>query len=185
MKSKIFKLIPILLCLVTLTTLWLLSRPANADPIDKIESVTTVQEIINGSALLTEKEVPLEVIKEKAVYIEMPVYVKIPLELREFETVDKLDAFMKDNWDYVHALASEISPDSKLRCRYTAEMWQKYAAEKGYLLPMQLIEFGHLLDRQVSTTVGRHWGNVAIIQNRVYYIESVNEYQIVYVCPQD
>jgi hypothetical protein len=131
------------------------------------------------------KEVEVEVVKETTVYVEVPVYIKERVKLYEFQSLDELDRFFTDNRDYVFACAYENSLPSKLKCRYYAEEWQKYAAEKGYLLPMQLIEYGHLLDRQVSTTVARHWGNVAIVQNQVYYIESVNEYQIVKVCSQD
>ena len=118
-------------------------------------------------------EVPVEKIVTEIK--EVPVY----LPCREFESLTEFTAWADDK-------LAVLWPVEENDCDDYAERFQVLAASDGYLLSCQLVENGRIFGVVVSNSHEPHMGNLAIIKNAIYFIESEpTHYRIIRICVRD
>jgi cell division protein FtsB len=115
----------------------------------------------------------------KEIEVAKPVYVND--EWREFESVGKLTEWAKEHLAYLW-----ISGDKIADCDDYAERLQSEAYKEGYLLSLQVIKGGVLNGKNVSNYLELHMGNLAMIDNEIYFIEPQPDFfRVVFVCYRD
>lgn len=137
--------------------------------------------VVNTTNTTIEKPVfidrEVEVFVEKVVteFVEVPVYPSC----REFSTLAELASWLDVNM-------AVLWPVEEFDCDDYAERLQIRAASDGYLLSCHLVENGKIYGIRVSDDTGPHMGNMAIVQNDVFFIEpQPGIFRIIKICVRD
>ena len=136
-------------------------------------------------------EVPVEIIKEVPVIVE--VEKKVPQKFREFEDLAELTEWLEKNSLPIVLIAAKdgridlINPrsTSQYDCDDYAEALQRKALEQGFLMSQQLIIKGQIYGVKVSEYTEPHMGNLTVIGNDIYYIESMPPHNVVRITSRD
>jgi len=143
---------------------------------------------------------PQEIITIKApeeIIMEMPVNAEaeknVPQQFREFEDLTELTEWLEKNRLPIRIIAGEdgridlVNPTSTSQydCDDHAEDLQRKALEQGYLMSQQLLINGQVYGVKVSEYTEPHMGNLTVIGNNIYYIESMPPHKVVRITSRD
>ena len=136
-------------------------------------------------------EVPLEIIKEVPAIVELEK--KSPRKFREFEDLAKLTGWLEKNSLPIVLIADKdggidlLNPKSTSQydCDDYAEALQRKALEQGFLMSQQLLLNGQVYGVKVSEHTEPHMGNLTVIGNDIYYIESTPPHSVVRITGRD
>lgn len=129
--------------------------------------------------------------------IEVPVIAEmeknVPQKFREFKDLAELTEWLEKNGLPIRLIAGEdgridlVNPKSTSQydCDDYAEDLQKRALEQGFLMSQQLIINGKLYGVKVSEYTEPHMGNLTVIGNDIYYIESMPPHKVVRITSRD
>ncbi len=118
---------------------------------------------------------------------------KVPQKFREFEDLEELTEWLKNNSLPIRLIAGEdgridlVNPKSTSQydCDDYAEDLQKKALEQGLLMSQQLLIEGQVYGVKVSEYTEPHMGNLTVIGNNIYYIESMPPHNVVRITSRD
>jgi len=118
---------------------------------------------------------------------------KVTQEFREFKDLAELTEWLEENRLPIRIIAGEdgtidlVNPKSTSQydCDDYAEDLQKRALEQGFLMSQQLIINGKIYGRKVSEYTEPHMGNLTVIGNDIYYIESMPPHKVVRITSRD
>jgi len=136
-------------------------------------------------------EVPAEIIEEVPVIVE--VEKEVSRKFREFEDLVELIGWLKENSLPIRLIAGEDGKidlaNPKLTSRYDcddyAEALQRKALEQGFLMSQQLVLNGQVYGVKVSKYTEPHMGNLTVVGNDIYYIESIPPHSVVRITSRD
>ena len=133
----------------------------------------------------------------RVIAIEVPVTAEVEKkafqEFREFKDLGELTEWLKNNGLPIRIIADEDGnidllhrkSTSQYDCDDYAEALQRKALEQGFLMSQQLVLNGQVYGRKVSEYTEPHMGNLTVIGNAIYYIESVPPHNIVRITSRD
>ena len=133
----------------------------------------------------------------RVIAIEVPVTAEVEKkafqEFREFKDLAELTEWLKNNGLPIRIIADEDGnidllhrkSTSQYDCDDYAEALQRKALEQGFLMSQQLVLNGQVYGRKVSEYTEPHMGNLTVIGNTIYYIESVPPHNIVRITSRD
>ncbi len=136
-------------------------------------------------------EVPAEMMTEVPVIVE--VENEVSRKFREFEDLAELTEWLEKNSLPIRLIAGEdgridllnYKSTSQYDCDDYAEALQRKALEQGFLMSQQLVLNGQVYGVKVSKYTGPHMGNLAVIGNNIYYIESIPPHSVVIITSRD
>jgi len=129
--------------------------------------------------------------------IEVPVIAGVEKEVsqkfREFKDLAELTEWLENNGLHIRIIADKDGTidllhhksTSQYDCDDYAEALQRKALEQGFLMSQQLVLNGRVYGRKVSEYTEPHMGNLTVIGNSIYYIESVPPHNIVRITSRD
>lgn len=129
-----------------------------------------------------------EVVKETEVIRE--VEVEIPSEFREFESLEKLEAWLAENELPIKLVANErgiiyfeAEYGNTITCVNYALDLQELAWRDGYLMSLQIVGRGKLGGKRLPIGIGTGWhlGNLVIIKDKIYYVESLPPHKVTFI----
>ena len=118
--------------------------------------------------------------REVTTYVDREVTVNRTLALRDFDSLEELEIWLvlDDTNEYVYLFADasgEVARDERYDCDDYAIQLQRRAVSSGYLMSVTLVD---------DPGQGPHMVNLAVIGDKVYYIEpQTDEYW--YYCDLD
>lgn len=156
-----------------------------------IETQAELDELRTKPPEIIPIEVPVEIIKEVPVIVE--VEKKSPREFREFEDLTELKGWFEENTLPIVLIAGKdgsvdfhnSKSTSQYDCDDYAEDLQRKALEQGFLMSQQLILNGKIFGVKVSKITGPHMGNLTVIGNDIYYIESIPPHSVARIASRD
>jgi len=156
-----------------------------------IETQAELDELKAEPPKIIPLEVPVEIIKEVPVIVE--VEKKSPQKFGEFEDLAELKGWLKENSLPIVLIAGKdgtvdfLNPKStgQYDCDDYAEDLQRKALEQGFLMSQQLILNGKIFGVKVSEITGPHMGNLTVIGNDIYYIESIPPHSLARITGRD
>jgi len=118
---------------------------------------------------------------------------KVPQKFREFKDLTELTEWLKNNSLPIRIIVSEdgridlVNPKSTSQydCDDYAEDLQIKALEQGFLMSQQLLMNGQIYGIKVSEYTEPHMGNLTVIGNNIYYIESMPPHNVVRITSRD
>lgn len=118
---------------------------------------------------------------------------KVPQKFREFEDLAELTEWLEKNSLPIVLIAAKdgridlLNPGSTSQydCDDYAEALQRKALEQGYLMSQQLVLNGKVYGVKVSEYTEPHMGNLTVIGNDIYYIESMPPHNVVRITSRD
>ena len=151
------------------------------------------EQLIEPQAKLDE----LQAKPSETITIEVPVIAemeeKVPQKFREFKDLSELTEWLKNNSLPIRIIAGEdgridlTNPrsTSQYDCDDYAEDLQIKALEQGLLMSQQLLMNGQIYGIKVSEYTEPHMGNLAVIGNNIYYVESMPPHNVVRITSRD
>ena len=135
--------------------------------------------------------VPAEMMMEGPVIVE--VENEVSRTFREFKDLAELTEWLKNNSLPIRLIAGEdgridlVNPrsTSQYDCDDYAEALQRKALEQGLLMSQQLVLNGQVYGVNVSEYAEPHMGNLTVIGNNIYYIESIPPHSVVRITSRD
>ena len=118
---------------------------------------------------------------------------KVSRGFREFEDLAELTEWLEKNSLPIVLIAGKdgridlINPrsTSQYDCDDYAEALQRKALEQGFLMSQQLLIKGQIYGVKVSEYTEPHMGNLTVIGNDIYYIESMPPHNVVRITSRD
>lgn len=156
-----------------------------------IETQAELDELRTKPPEITPIEVPVEIIKEVPVIVK--VEKKSPRKFREFEDQTELKGWLEKNMlPIVLIVGKDGGIDfrnpksmSQYDCDDYAEALQGKALEQGFLMSQQLILNGKIFGVKVSEITEPHIGNLTVMGNDIYYIESIPPHSVARITGRD
>jgi len=156
-----------------------------------IETQAELDELQNKPPEIIPIEVPVEIIKEVPVIVE--VEKKSSPKFREFEDLTELKGWLEENALPIVLIAGKdgkvdfrnSKSTSQYDCDDYAEDLQRKALEQGFLMSQHLILKGKIFGVKVTKITEPHMGNLTIIGNDIYYIESIPPHSIARITGRD
>lgn len=156
-----------------------------------IETQAELDELQTKPPEIIPIEVPVEIIKEVPVIVE--VEKKVTRKFREFEDLTELKGWLEENMLPIVLIAGKdgsvdfLKPKSTSQydCDDYAEDLQRKALEQGFLMSQQLILNGKIFGVKVSEITEPHMGNLTVIGNDIYYIESIPSHSVARITGRD
>ena len=154
-----------------------------AEPITAAH-ITTEYVTLPPEIIYERVEMPVEVIKEVEVLVEVPVEVVKWRNIypRTFESVEEFK-----EW-YLAQNFNPLLPSSAytVDCDDYAEWLQRKALEQGYSVSIALIKNGYYYGAKVSDVKEGHAGNLVLIDGVFYYVESEpSKFSVIKVISRD
>ena len=117
----------------------------------------------------------------------------VPQKFREFKDLAELTEWLEKNGLPIRLIADKdgridlVNPKSTSQydCDDYAEDLQRKALEQGFLMSQQLIINGKIYGVKVSENTEPHMGNLTVIGNNIYYIESMPPHKVVRITSRD
>ena len=156
-----------------------------------IETQAELDELRTKPPEIITIEVPVEIIKEVPVIVEVDK--NVPRKFREFEDLAELTGWLEKNGLPIVLIANKdgrtdlLNPKSTSQydCDDYAEALQRKALGQGFLMSQQLISNGKIYGVKISKHTEPHMGNLTVIGNDIYYIESMPPHSVVRITSRD
>ena len=148
-----------------------------------IETQTKLNELQTNPREIITIQVPVITEMEK----------KLPQKFIEFKDLAELTEWLEKNSLPIQITAGEdgridlvnSKSTSQYDCDDYAEALQIKALEQGFLMSQQLVLNGRVYGRRVSEYTKPHMGNLTMIGNNIYYIESIPPHKVVRITARD
>lgn len=163
----------------------------------RLAAATVEAELYRQQALryrdrLIDAQAELEILRTKVPQI-VEVEKRVPQTLREFENLAQLIEWLEKNTLPMVILFDKDGRidfhnpklTSSYDCDHYAEALQRKALQQGFLMSQQVLLNGTLCGIKVSRYTEPHMGNLTVIGNDVYYVESVPPHKVVKVAKRD
>lgn len=149
---------------------------------------------------LIETQAELDELQSKPpeiISIEVPVIVEVEKKsspkFREFEDLTELKGWLEENTLPIVLIAGKdgkvdfrnSKSTSQYDCDDYAEDLQRKALEQGFLMSQHLLLKGKIFGVKVTKITEPHMGNLTVIGNDIYYIESLPPHSVARIVGRD
>ena len=178
---------------------WAIQEIKTAEVTAATTQTETWHQVLEYQDRLIETQAELDELLTKPseiITIEVPNSVgveEISPKFREFKDLAELVEWLKKNSLPIRLIADEDGKidflnhksTSQYDCDDYAEALQIKALEQGFLMSQQLVLNGKVYGVRVSKYTEPHMGNLTVIGNNIYYIESIPPHSVVKITSRD